>query len=74
MIVCREIRKVKGGYVVEVRWPYGDNPSGFGEVICRDFAEVVELLRKASTEDTSPAAGEVESVLAGGEVFVEDRE
>lgn len=47
--VCDEIRKVRGGYVVVVRYPYGEYSDG-GEVICADFDAVVELLRKAADE------------------------
>ena len=48
LIICREIRKVKGGYIVECRWPYGPEPSGYGEVICVTWQDVIELLTKAA--------------------------
>lgn len=47
--VCRSIRRVYGGYIVEIRHPYGGSYP-FGEVVCKTFDEVVELLRKASLE------------------------
>lgn len=50
MIVCEQIRKVKGGYIVVVRAPYGDNCNA-GEVICSTFDDVVKLLREAALVD-----------------------
>lgn len=47
MIVCREIRKVAGGFIVEVRHPYGDKMP-FGEVVCTPFEEVIDLLKRAA--------------------------
>jgi hypothetical protein len=47
MIVCREIRKVAGGFIVEVRHPYGDKMP-FGEVVCTSFEEVIDLLKRAA--------------------------
>ena len=47
-IICKEIRQVQGGFIVEVRWPFGPDVSGYGEVICRTFSEVIDLLRKAT--------------------------
>lgn len=46
LILCKEVRKVRGGFIVEVRYPFGpDMP--YGEVICKTFEEVVELLKLA---------------------------
>lgn len=45
--ICTKIRKVKGGFIVNLRWPYGPDPGGYGEVICKDFGEVIEVLREA---------------------------
>jgi len=47
--VCRSIRRVPGGYIIEIRYPYGSS-FPFGEVVCKTFDEVVDLLRKASLE------------------------
>lgn len=47
--ICREIRRVTGGFIVELRWPYGGNPIGYGEVICTTWDEVEALLRRAGT-------------------------
>jgi hypothetical protein len=47
MEVCRKIEKVQGGYIVEIRHPYGyysDN----GKVVVRTFEEVIALLRKSA--------------------------
>ena len=49
MVICEQIRKVKNGYIVVVRDPYGDSISG--EAVCKTFEEVVELLRCAANED-----------------------
>ena len=51
MIVCNQVRKVNGGYIVEVRWPYGPEVMGCGEVVCKTWAEVVALLTKAACEE-----------------------
>lgn len=53
MVVCKEIRKVGNGYIVEIRWPYGPDAAGCSEVVCRTWQEVIELLTKAAnqTED-----------------------
>ena len=51
MIICMMVKKVEGGYIVEARWPYGNDPSGYGEVICRNFDEVVDLLKKCADEE-----------------------
>ena len=48
IIICKEIRKVKGGYIVECRWAYGPEACGYGEVICTTWQEVIELLTKAA--------------------------
>ena len=51
MIVCQEIRKVAGGYIVEVRHPYHDEGGmGCGEVVCPTFDDVIALLRKAAAD------------------------
>ena len=54
IIVCKEVRQVKGGFIVEMRWPFGDEPSGYGEVVCKTIDEVVELIREAVIEDDHP--------------------
>lgn len=41
-----EVREAERGYVVSAPWPHGRDPSGLGEVVCRDFGEVVDLLRQ----------------------------
>jgi len=48
--ICREIRKVRGGYIAELRYPYGGNPSGYGEVIYRTWGELLDGLSKAADE------------------------
>ena len=48
LVICKEIRQVEGGWIVECRWPYGGIPAGFGEVVCTTWDEVVDLLTKAS--------------------------
>lgn len=56
--ICREIRRVEGGWIVEMRWPWGGEPGGFGEVICGTWDEVVLLLAKALPDDRPmPAVG-----------------
>jgi hypothetical protein len=47
-IISTGIRKVTGGYIVNVRWPYGRDPAGYGEVICQTWEEVVALLTRAA--------------------------
>jgi len=46
LILCQEIRRVQGGYIVEIRWPYGPEMP-YGEVVCRTLEEVFELLKSA---------------------------
>jgi len=45
--LCKEIRHVPGGYIVEAPWPYGPTVMGHGEVICKTLDEVFQLLEKA---------------------------
>ena len=49
LTICQEIRHVKGGYIVEVRWPYGP-AMPFGEVVCKTLEEVFALLKDADKE------------------------
>ena len=46
-MICTGIRKVRGGYVVLLRWPYGGEPMGSGEVVCKTWDEVLEKLTEA---------------------------
>ena len=46
LVICKEIRQVGGGFIVEMRWPYGPEPAGFGEVVCKTWEEVVALLTR----------------------------
>lgn len=53
MIVAKEIRRVHGGYIVEVRWPYASGYGsvvGFGEVVCKTWEEVLTLLDRTRCE------------------------
>ena len=50
-IICKEIRQVPGGFIVEMRWPYGPEPCGHGEVICLTFEDVVILLKKGVVDE-----------------------
>lgn len=50
LIICKEIRHVKNGYIVELRYPYGDEPGGYGEVVCKTLEEVFELLKTSDIE------------------------
>ena len=50
LIICKEVRRVGNGFIVEVRWPYGSEVIGCGEVVCRTWREVIELLTKAANE------------------------
>ena len=46
LIICQQIRKVRNGFIVEIRHPFGpDTP--FGEVICTSWKELTDLLFKA---------------------------
>lgn len=47
LVICREIRRVKNGYIIELRWPYGNEPSGYGEVLCLTWDEVLKELSRA---------------------------
>ncbi len=50
-IICKEIRQVSGGFIAELRWPVGNTPSGYGEVICKTFEELIKLLKEAAFLD-----------------------
>ena len=45
--ICTGIRKVKNGYIVALRWPFGGEPMGGGEVICKTWQEVLDKLTEA---------------------------
>lgn len=48
MIICKQIRKVNGGYILELRWPYGSEVMGHGEAICATWDEAIGLLSRAA--------------------------
>ena len=50
LVICKEVRKVKNGYIVECRWPYGPDPAAYGEVVCLTWDEVIDLLTRAANE------------------------
>ena len=45
-VLVKQVRRVTGGYIVEARWPVGDSPGAYGEVICRSMDEVLEVLKR----------------------------
>lgn len=47
-IICKEIRTAVGGYIVELRYPYGGQPVGYGEVLCSTWEEVIRNLTEAN--------------------------
>jgi hypothetical protein len=47
--ICAGIRHVQGGYVVEMRFPYGGEMP-YGEVICRTLEDVFELLERGDID------------------------
>ena len=51
LVLVKEIRQVRGGFIVEARWPYGPNVSGYGEVICNTLEEVFELIRQCALKE-----------------------
>ena len=55
MQVCKSIEKVEGGFIVQVRFPYGLYHND-GKVVCQTWAEVIDLLTKAANEE--PEASE----------------
>ena len=52
VVLVKEIRKVSNGYIVEVRWPYGNEPCGYGEVICPTIEDVIALIRKVNPTES----------------------
>lgn len=47
LTLCRSIRQVDGGFIVEARFPYAtDIP--YGEVICLTLEDVFALLKKCA--------------------------
>ena len=59
-VICRQIRTAVGGYIVELCWPYGGEPSGYGEVLCTSWEEVLSKLSEAAGLK-DPAEGEFKS-------------
>lgn len=59
--ICREIRKVQGGYAIYgLRWPYGNDPSDNGTAIFGTWIQVLDILTRASmNEEAKEAAGSV---------------
>ena len=55
IVLVQQIRHVRGGYIVEARWPFGGRPAGYGEVICKTLREVFDLIENA---DIDPDTGE----------------
>lgn len=45
------IRKVPGGYILEVRWPFAGTPLAGGELVCSTFDEAVTALYKHLHDD-----------------------
>jgi hypothetical protein len=52
LILVQEIRQVSGGFIVEARWPMGNKPGGYGEVICPKFDDVIALLKSCAIFDS----------------------
>ena len=50
LTICTEIKHVKNGYIVKVRYPYSDVLGGYGEVVCKTLEEVFELLKTADID------------------------
>jgi len=48
MKICGGIRVVQGGYVVELAWPHGGEPIGYGEVICTTWSDVLNKITAAA--------------------------
>ena len=38
------IRKVEGGYILHIRYPYAGSPLGGGEIVCATFDDAVTKL------------------------------
>jgi len=49
-VMVKEIRQLPTGFIVQARWPVGPEPSGYGEVLCKTFEEVILLLRRTTVE------------------------
>lgn len=47
LVICKEIRRVKNGYIVELRYPYGGDPSGHGKVVFHTWDDVIKALDRA---------------------------
>jgi len=46
LVLVKEIRHVKNGYIVEVRWSYGNDEYGYSEVICPTIQAVFDLIKQ----------------------------
>lgn len=49
MIISNNIRKIENGYIIQLRWPYGD------EVFCKTLFEMFEHIARASDENEKDA-------------------
>ena len=65
MEVCKGIEKVDGGYIVTIRFPYGQYYDG-GKVVLRTFEEVVHLLMKSAGINRSTEGPSREASGAAG--------
>lgn len=50
LVMIRQIRKVRNGYIVEARWPIGDTPAGYGEVLCHSIDDVIKTIRETDPD------------------------
>jgi len=49
MIISNNIRKIENGYIVQLRWPYGE------EVFCSNLFEIFEHIARASDDRNKDA-------------------
>jgi hypothetical protein len=60
------IKKVTGGYILNVRWPLAGTPIGGGEIVCITFDEAVSILYKHLHPD-APMDTKVVTTIKNGE-------
>lgn len=62
--IAANIRTARNGYIVELRWPYGGEPAGCGEVVFTDWPSVLLALTKATPDLDEDMAKELDAALS----------
>lgn len=50
LVLVKEIEQTSTGFIVRARWPYGDDASGYGPVICQTLDDVFDLIERCAVD------------------------